>query len=247
MSHSLNDLALNTLPATTRDNELTRKFEFSIEENTHKYTHTDWLTHISNGFVSRKHYRRTGIRGCQPFYTLSAPVLPSSWHLDTYGSGWKTSESRWPCSTNAITLYAAVANGTEMQTEGICCWLWAVSNTHHSETKQHLWGTWQWKPLNSSKTSTWSPLFHRAQCICFSQFCLFQTQGQQLCQVPSCRMDPCACFRLGSVRPSGKVLPLGSPGFRPGCRLWALLCMTNQHISRYVKTTWLVKFGRYFH
>lgn len=50
-----------------------------------------------------------------------------------------------------------------MPTEGMRCWLWAVSTTQHTVSQSnsiqfwpslHLWRTWQWKPLNNSKTSS---------------------------------------------------------------------------------------------
>lgn len=62
-----------------------------------------------------------------------------------------------------MTLYDAVANGTEMPTEGMRCWLWSVSTTQPTVSQSnsiqfwpslHLWRTWQWKPLNKSKTSS---------------------------------------------------------------------------------------------
>lgn len=62
-------------------------------------------------------------------------------------------ESRWPCSTSGKKLCAAVANGTEMTTEGLRCWVWAVSNTAHTNQSKsikywislHVWGIQQRK------------------------------------------------------------------------------------------------------
>lgn len=66
-----------------------------------------------------------------------------------------------------------------------------------------------------------------------------------MCQGPSCRKDPCACFGLTSVRPLRKVLLLGFPWLQAWLQV-ALLCLTNQHISRYVKKTWLVQWADIF-
>lgn len=99
-------------------------FEFFTAENTHK-------------FYFRKASQRYWNHRLSAIFTLRAPRLPSSWHLDTFGSGKEMRASRWPCSTSGIQymLYMLQLLMEQRCPLRLCLWVWAVSNTHYTSVR----------------------------------------------------------------------------------------------------------------